>query len=232
MHTATRRGSPGANVVPAAAAPLLGNAEAATITAIAGGPGEGPALSFGQQSVRVAVLSGRTKHMCPSVHPALLLSCLLAASLAYLHECFGSLAVSVILSTGQAAFATCPSHAGVYERVGRAGWLMEMRSFAIADPVFLVSGSMGRERGRGGGRTHVPARDGTPAGEYDTLGANGPFEFQARPHGRNHVFRRRPGEKDLRRMRRSWSERDFIGSSRFVLRTRPHSAAKRKGEAR
>src|SRR5947208_3614832 len=56
MHTATRRGSPGANVVLAAAAPLLGNAEAATITAIAGGPGEGPALSFGQQSVRVAVL--------------------------------------------------------------------------------------------------------------------------------------------------------------------------------
>ena len=43
--------------------------------------------------------------MCPSVHPALLLSCLLAASLAYLHECLGSLAVSVILSTGQAAFA-------------------------------------------------------------------------------------------------------------------------------
>ena len=41
MHTATRRGSPGANVVPAAAAPLLGNAEAATITAIAGGPGRG-----------------------------------------------------------------------------------------------------------------------------------------------------------------------------------------------
>jgi len=151
MHTATRRGSPGANVVLAAAAPLLGNAEAATITAIAGGPGEGPALSFGQQSVRVAVLSGRTKHMCPSVHPALLPSCLLAASLAYLHECLGSLAVSVILSTGQAAFATCPNQAGVYERVGRAGWLMEMRSFAIADPVFLVSGSMGRERGRGGG---------------------------------------------------------------------------------
>src|SRR5437870_9473786 len=101
MHTATRRGSPGANVVLAAAAPLLGNAEAATITAIAGGPGEGPALSFGQQSVRVAVLSGRTKHMCPSVHRALLLSCLLAASLAYLHECLGSLAVSV--STGQRA---------------------------------------------------------------------------------------------------------------------------------
>jgi len=107
MHTATRRGSPGANVVLAAAAPLLGNAEAATITAIAGGPGEGPALSFGQQSVRVAVLSGRTKHMCPSVHRALLLSCLLAASLAYLHECLGSLAFSVILSTGQAAFPTC-----------------------------------------------------------------------------------------------------------------------------
>ena len=52
--------------------------------------------------------------MCPSVHPALLLSCLLAASLAYLHECLGSLAVSVILSTGQAAFATCPNQAAVY----------------------------------------------------------------------------------------------------------------------
>src|SRR5439155_6782914 len=60
MHSPTRmrRGSLGANVLLVAAALLLRNAEAATITTIAGGPGEGPALSLGQEPVRVAVRGG------------------------------------------------------------------------------------------------------------------------------------------------------------------------------